>query len=290
MASDHLFLMFQVCSWNVRGLNNQGKRSLVKFVVSKFKKSILCFQESKVEAVSRSFLRSFAGIYFDKCHFVKSGRASGGIITCWSSHVFSCSEVLIRQFSLTVRLKCLSSGAVFYVTNVYRPPSWQHKEEFCSELAGLKGVCGGLWVICGDFNLTRNMQERRGRCWSIRLMAMFTDLINTLEMIDLPLGNENFTWSNMQNNPTLAKLDRFLISTEWDQSFPTSKARFQVPPTGRHVPCPSNGGTVQGGYRPPRISGIARDRAIPKGVLSCRAERHDSVLPTPPPRPLPPFF
>ncbi len=148
--------MFHVLSWNVRGLNNPSKRSLVKSVVSKFKKSVLCFQESKVETVSRLFLRSFVGMYFDKYHFVKSGRASGGIITCWSSLVFSCTEVLVRNFSLTVRLKFLSSGVIFYVTNVYGPPTWEHKEDFCNELARLKGACGGLWVICGDFNLTRN--------------------------------------------------------------------------------------------------------------------------------------
>lgn len=57
--------MFQLCSWNVRGLNDQNKRSLVKSVVYKFKKFVLCFQESKVEDVSRSFLSSFAEPYFD---------------------------------------------------------------------------------------------------------------------------------------------------------------------------------------------------------------------------------
>lgn len=48
--------MFQLCTWNVRGLNDLGKRSLVKFVVSKFRRDVLCFQESKVDDVSRSFL------------------------------------------------------------------------------------------------------------------------------------------------------------------------------------------------------------------------------------------
>lgn len=47
-------------------------------------------------------------------------------------------------------------------------------------------------------------------------MAMFTNLINDLEMINLAIGNQSFMWSNMQNGPILAKLGRFLISTEWD--------------------------------------------------------------------------
>ncbi len=217
------FLMVQVCCWNVRGLNDQGKRGLVKSVVSQFRKSVLCLQESKLEKVSGSFLRSFAGTYFDKCHFLKSAGASGGIISCWSSKEYACSEVLERNFSLSVRLKCLSSNLCFYLTNVYGPPSWEVKEQFCRELLDLKEVCSGLWVICGDFNLTRNLHERRGRTWSRRLMDLFSDLINKLEVMDLPMGNQNFTWSNMQRNPTMARLDRFLISTEWDSVFPLTK-------------------------------------------------------------------
>lgn len=55
-------------------------------------------------------------------------------------------------------------------------------------------------------------------------MAMFTDLLNALELIDIPLGNQNFMRSNMQQCPFLAKLDQFLISTEWDHTFPLTKS------------------------------------------------------------------
>lgn len=34
--------MFQICSWNVRGLNDLGKMGVVKFVVSKFRIYVLC--------------------------------------------------------------------------------------------------------------------------------------------------------------------------------------------------------------------------------------------------------
>lgn len=43
LASYRVFLMFscvsmfQICSWNVRDLNDLGKRGVVKFVVSKFR-------------------------------------------------------------------------------------------------------------------------------------------------------------------------------------------------------------------------------------------------------------
>ncbi len=77
--------------------------------------------------------------------------------------------------------------------------------------------------MCGDFNLTRGLHERKRRIWCGKLMSMFSDLVSKLELIDLPMGNQRFTWSNMQSTPMLAKMDRFLISTEWDQAFPLSK-------------------------------------------------------------------
>ncbi len=232
--------MVRVFNWNVRGLNDPNKRCLVKSVVPKYKGSVLCLQESKVEAISRSFLRSFTGSCFDKCQFVKSDGASGGIITCWSSTTFSCGEVIVRNFSLSVRLKHIPSGVEFFVTNVYGPPSWTGKEDFCRELLALKADCGGVWVKCGDFNMTKNLQEKRGRSWSGRLMDLFSGMVNELEMIDLPMSNQMYTWSNMQSNPSLAKLDRFLISTEWDQRFPLSKVVAVPRITSDHTPicCP----------------------------------------------------
>ncbi|OAY76999.1 hypothetical protein ACMD2_21691 [Ananas comosus] len=67
-------------------------------------------------------------------------------------------------------------------------------------------------------------------------MALFADLISNLEAIDLPLSNQNFTWSNMQHTPTLAKLDRFLVSTEWDQSFLLCKVKALPRITSDHTP------------------------------------------------------
>ncbi len=104
----------------------------------------------------------------------------------------------MRNFSITVGLTELKSDTCFFVTNVYGPPSWEGKDDFCRELLDLKNVCGGRWVVCGDFNLTRNQREKRGRGWSRKLMGMFNDLISGLNLIDLPMGNQNFTWSNMQ--------------------------------------------------------------------------------------------
>jgi hypothetical protein len=38
-------------------------------------------------------------------------------------------------------------------------------------------------------------------------MMLFNDLINHLDLAEVPLKNRAFTWSNMQQNALLVKLD-----------------------------------------------------------------------------------
>lgn len=228
--------MFSILCWNVRGLNDPAKRRCVRSTVSSFCRSVVCIQESKVDSVSRSFLRSCCGSSFDRCHFVPAIGASGGLITCWNSHVFSCNEVITGNFSLTLSLTHLVSGKRFYLTNVYGPPTWEGKTDFCMELLSLNDVCSANWVICDDFNFTKNQSERKRRPWSSKAMVMFADLINHLAMIDLPLANQSFTWSNLQQQPSLAKLDRFLVSTDWDQTFPHCMVKALPRITSDHSP------------------------------------------------------
>ena len=44
-------------------------------------------------------------------------------------------------------------------------------------------------------------------------------------MRDLPLLGGKYTWSNNQQNPTLEKLDRILISDDWEKLFPLTNLR-----------------------------------------------------------------
>ncbi|OAY83381.1 hypothetical protein ACMD2_21719 [Ananas comosus] len=204
--------VFVFWCWNVRGFNDPSKRCAVRAVVSKLRNAV----ESKVNHVSGSFLSSVGGSLLNKCVFLEAVGASGGIITGWSSRFFSCSE--------------------FFLTNVYGPASWDGKEEFFAELAQLKDHCVGKWIICGDFSWTRGQEEWRGKHWSTRATGLFNDLIRDLALIDLPMFNQSYTWSNLHATPTLARLDRFLVSTEWDHEFPLTRVETLPRITSDHCP------------------------------------------------------
>jgi hypothetical protein len=42
---------------------------------------------------------------------------------------------------------------------------------------------------------------------------LFNDCINSLCLIELPLHDRKFTWSNHRDSPTLVRLDRFFINS-----------------------------------------------------------------------------
>lgn len=67
-------------------------------------------------------------------------------------------------------------------------------------------------------------------------MQAFLDWINSKALVDLPLGGANFTWSNHQSPPSLFRLDRFLVSSEWLQLFPGVSQLALSKPTYDHCP------------------------------------------------------
>jgi hypothetical protein len=87
------------------------------------------------------------------------------------------------------------------------------------ELAGVRSWWGVPWCIGGDFNVVRFPSEklREGRLTGA--MTTFSDFIAELGLIDLPLLEGQLTWSNNQDPPSKSRLDRFLVSIDWEDQF-----------------------------------------------------------------------
>jgi hypothetical protein len=50
------------------------------------------------------------------------------------------------------------------------------------------------------------------------------------------LSGRRFTWANSRANPTYEKLDRILMSTEWEQNFPLSNVIVLSRDISYHTP------------------------------------------------------
>jgi endonuclease/exonuclease/phosphatase family metal-dependent hydrolase len=64
----------------------------------------------------------------------------------------------------------------------------------------------------------------------------FNDCVNDMCLIELPLLDRQFTWSNKRSTPTLERLDRAFISLSWDAALPNTSLSSLTRRTSDHVP------------------------------------------------------
>ena len=63
----------------------------------------------------------------------------------------------------------------------------------------------------GGFNVVRLPEERRNCQRSLASMRRFLEIVEDLELIDLPLTGGSFTWCGGLNNRLASMVGRFLV-------------------------------------------------------------------------------
>lgn len=76
-------------------------------------------------------------------------------------------------------------------------------------------------MLCSDFNLIYQAADENNGRLSRRMMGHFRRfLINDLELKELHLHGDLFTWSNERLHPTVERIDRMFVSVHWETMFP----------------------------------------------------------------------
>jgi len=149
--------------FNVRGLGERVKKSMLKDLVKNHNVDFLAIQETKLEAISNSLCYNIWG--GDGCNwaFLPSVCNSGGILSSWRK---SNSSIL---FSLTGEgfvCVCLEWGVHkprCFVVNVFSKCDLPAKNRLWDNLVLVKNTFGdGVWCVIGDFNAVTSSRERRG--------------------------------------------------------------------------------------------------------------------------------
>ena len=75
------------------------------------------------------------------------------------------------------------------------------------------------WCLVGDFNIIRYPSEMLG-CESFSpAMFAFSDFIENYSLVDLPLEGASFTWFRDSGLPSMSRIDRTLVSLDWEEHF-----------------------------------------------------------------------
>ena len=117
---------------------------------------------------------------------------------------------------------------------MYGPTHYKDKQSLWNSLATLKEDLKGKYlIIVGDFNATKVQSEKKG---GSRIRDPYgenkEDLISELDLLDPPLKNGKYTWSNRRLGVgyIASRLDRFMVSTSFLQK-DLILASFALPST-----------------------------------------------------------
>ncbi|XP_058740903.1 uncharacterized protein LOC131613233 [Vicia villosa] len=158
-----------------------------------------------------SYIKSLWGS--DECHWsaVDSEGQSGGIVTIWRKGVMRADFSFKAKGLLGVNV--VWNGTNCYFINVYSPCTIAEKRALWSQLLVWKNnLSSGEWIIGGDFNAIKTEDERIGRGMENRTeMEEFAGLIDLLEVVDLPVIGNKFTWLKLGGD-VRSRIDRFLMT------------------------------------------------------------------------------
>jgi endonuclease/exonuclease/phosphatase family metal-dependent hydrolase len=87
------------------------------------------------------------------------------------------------------------------------------------------GSWNGPTLISGDFSLIRFSCDKSNWIINHKWADGFNDLFSWWSLIELNPRNKKFTWTNNQEYPILAKIDRIFISSGWEVSFPLASVK-----------------------------------------------------------------
>ena len=130
---------------------------------------------------------------------------------------------------------------------VYGPSDDSARNDMWVELDSMRLQWISAWCLIGDFNIIIYPVEKLGCNSFSSAMFKFSDFIEKHNLVDLPLEGGDYTWFRDSNNPSMSRIDRALISTDWEDHFldMTQKSLPQVVSD----PCPilvEAGGMLRG--------------------------------------------
>jgi exonuclease III len=239
LISTHTFSMnrnWSILDWNIRGINSQSRWDDISNKIAESSCNVLCMQETKRESFDSNYLRNFCPRRLNQFIFSPSIGNSGGLITIWNGNAFSGTLIDQSSFHITVKLTCLLSSQIWYITNIYAPCTNEGRNDFAQWLSSLDSSPYELWIIMGDFNLIRSTEDRNRPGGNINNMLLFNSLIQHHDLEEIPLKGRSYTWSNMQNSPLLEKLDWIFTSPAWTKKFPNTFASPMARLGSDHIP------------------------------------------------------
>ncbi|KAK3222042.1 hypothetical protein Dsin_009067 [Dipteronia sinensis] len=104
--------------------------------------------------------------------------------------------------------------------NIYAASVERERRELWGFLLSSQSSFLMPWCIGGDFNTVLHPSERKGGIYNMSFVNSFNAFVLQARVVDLPLTGFPFTWTNLREKDSWARLNHFLISPEILSWFP----------------------------------------------------------------------
>lgn len=182
----------------------------------------MCFFETKKENIDICVLRYISGKEDFVWHFLPAVNTAGGILVGLKSYLFEVIGFINKEFCIVATVKNKCDGFIWHLVTVYGTSYNDKKLEFIAELHDTMDTLTYPVLVGGDFNLVRSADDKNNGIINNQFSYLFNDWINKWSLVEIKSDNRKFTWSNNQNNPIFATIDRVFASGSWDTKFPLS--------------------------------------------------------------------
>ena len=162
-------MTLKIMSWNVRGVNNQDKRKVLKGFIRSKKVDIVCLQETKLQNMSVGLVSSLGvGRFLDWGTMDAEGTA-GGILVFWDKRVVELVDMETGIFSVSCCFRNCTDGFQWMFSGVYGPVVDSKGSFFGRNWVLLEayGMGLGAWVGISIWFVSLGSAEGVGECLTL---------------------------------------------------------------------------------------------------------------------------
>jgi len=210
----------KILMWNVRGLGKHARRRQVREHIFQEKIDVVGLQETVKGDFSDQDLQDLAGgLHFTWVWLPARGH-SGGILLGARVDTLEVEAHDIREFSIQMDLRNRLTNFRWSVVVVYGPAQHDLSRNVLAELDEICNQRNLPMIMGGDFNLIRKESEKSSDHYNHLLITQFNDFIGNHQLREVTRVGSKYTWTNKQHVPILVNLDRFLMTSDWEDRFP----------------------------------------------------------------------
>ncbi|KAH9617315.1 hypothetical protein KSS87_016189 [Heliosperma pusillum] len=205
--------------WNIQGSSNRAKIAALKEVIKTYKPSVVALLETRMGGDQAIKIGNILG--FDGHARVNAAGFSGGIWVYWRTDFVSVQPITEHEQYITMEISRRGETPWFF-SAVYASHNPSNRKELWKELEEFARINKQPWLMAGDFNETRSIQERHGGDANMaRRCNLFNNWIENCELIELAFTGPSHTWArgNSPETRQSARMDRALCNSDWSTMF-----------------------------------------------------------------------